>query len=236
MSLLNRLIKLPCKVKLHSQAMADSGGSWIAIHGAFRNRQGFLGSPERAEIESIEGVGSGISWIQGEGLLKMLSGCRPISIVGETDVSQRNVRFREMVVDLHRLGSRGLRFRHGLPRGNHMEKRQIGVGVSQSGISQRISWILVESLAEVFNGFLKAVCAPFVPVIASLQVKPIRFGVFGVAFRQSLFLIAGQLQLQLLRNFSGKITLEKKNVLRLAVVLATPELRAGCNIHQFGPD
>src|SRR5262249_23955036 len=236
MSLLNRLVKLPCKVKLHRQAMADSGGSRSAIQGAFRNRQSFLGLPERAEIKSIEGVGSGISWIQGEGLLKMLSGGRPISIVSEADVSQRNVSFREMVVDLQRLDSRGLRFRHCQARRNHMEKRQVGVSVSQTCVSQRISWVLVESLPETFNGFLQTFWVPFVPVVASLQVKPIRFGVFGVAFRQSLLLIAGQLQLQLLRNFPGKITLEKKNVLRLAVVLATPELRAGRNIHQFDPD
>src|SRR5262249_3376197 len=95
-SLLNCLVKLPCKVKLHRQAMADSGGSRIAIQGPFRTRQGFLRFPERAQIKSIEGVGSGISWIQGEGLLKMLSRRRPISIVGEADVSQRNVSFREV--------------------------------------------------------------------------------------------------------------------------------------------
>src|SRR6267378_2999533 len=141
-----------------------------------------------------------------------------------------------MVVDFQSLGGRDLRFRHGLPRGNHMEKWQVGVGVSQSGMSQRISWVFVESLAEIFNGFLQTFCAPFVPVIASLQVKPIRFGVFGVASRQSLFLIAGQLRLQPVRNFSGEVTLEKKNILRLAVVLATPELRARRNIYQFRPD
>src|SRR5262252_2713707 len=156
----------------------------------------------------------------------MLSGGRPISIVDEADVSQRNVSFREMVVDLQRLDCRGLRFRHGRARRNHLEKRQVGVGVSQTSVSQRISWVLVESLPEIFNCFLQIFWVPFVPVVASLQVKPIRLSVFGVAFRQSLLHIAGQLKLQLLRNFPGKITLEKKNVLRLAVVLATPELRA----------
>src|SRR5204863_9421718 len=97
----------------------------------------------------------------------MLSGGRPISIVGEADVSQRNMRFREMVVDLQRLGSRGLRFRHGHARRNHMEKRQVWVGVSQTSVSQRISWVLVESLPEIFDGFLQIFWAPFVPGVAS---------------------------------------------------------------------
>src|ERR1041385_2242677 len=143
----------------------------------------------------------------------MLSGRRPISIVDKADVSQRNVSFREMVVDLQRLRSRGLRFRHGHARRNHMEKRQVWVGVSQTSVSQRISWVPVESLPEIFNGFLQIFWVPFVPVVASLQIKPICFGVFGVAFRQSLLLIAGQLKLQLLRNFPGNITLEKKDVI-----------------------
>jgi hypothetical protein len=83
----------------------------------------------------------------------------------------------------------------------------MGIGVSQACVSQRISWVFVESLPEIFNGFLQAPWAPFVPVIASLQIKPICFGVLRVAFRQSLLLIAGQLQSEFVRNFSGKIVL-----------------------------
>src|SRR5262245_66157734 len=106
----------------------------------------------------------------------MLSGGRPISIVSEADVSQRNVSFREMVVDLQRLGSRGLRFRHGHARRNHMEKREVGVGVSQTCVSQRISWVVVEGLQEKFNGFLQTLWVQYVPVVTSLKVQHNRFG------------------------------------------------------------
>src|SRR5215475_7993034 len=137
-------------------------------------------------------MSSGITWIQGEGSLKMLSGRRPISFVGKADISQRNLSFRQVAVDLQRLGSYGLRFWHGHARRNHMEKRQVRVGVSQTCVSQRISWVLGESLPETFNGFLQTFWVPFVPMKASLQVKPIRFSIFGIAFRKPLLLIAGQ--------------------------------------------
>src|SRR5215470_1977627 len=108
---------------------------------------------------------------------------------------------RKVLVYLQALRSGGLRFWHGLPGRHDTEKRQIGVGVSQACVWQRITWVFLESLAEILSRFLKVFRVPFIPVVASHQVEAIRAGVLGVALRQALLVISGQLQPQLLSNF-----------------------------------
>src|SRR6202166_1914261 len=183
MALLNSAVELPCEVKQHCQAMACRGGSRIEIQGALRHSQGFMRPPARAEIKRIKNVCSGISRIQRQGLIKMLSRSPPIPIVSKADVSQGDVSFCEMVIDLQCLLSYSLGPGHDVPGGNHIEKGEVDVGVGQTRVGQRIGRVFVDSLLEIFSCFLWSFLAAFVPVKAYFKERLIRLTIPRLALR-----------------------------------------------------
>src|SRR5258706_8581435 len=115
---------------------------------------------------------------------KLFFGARPIPIQTEFDESQRGMGFSQRLVNLQCLDCRSLRLRDHFPwawcvvTGGSKQ----GVCVCQSGVSQCISRIQFNRLAEMFDGFSESGRRPLVQVVASFEIRMESLGVFRVAF------------------------------------------------------
>ena len=71
-------------------------------------------------------------------------------------------------------------------------------------------------------------------MVAALQIELVRLGVFGVAPRRELLLLAAQPRPELVENLAGDVFLHGEQIGLRAVVLVAPELRARVDVHQLG--
>src|SRR2546425_1652401 len=94
--------------------------------------------------------------------------------------------------------------------------------------------VQIDRLFEVRDGYL--IIASIAPEEAALQVKLIGFRVIGLALRESLLLIAGQLQAQPVRDLLRDLALELKHVAQLPVVLSAPKPPVVLHIDKLSTD
>jgi hypothetical protein len=109
-------------------------------------------------------------------------------------VAQRGVRLGERLINLEGHCRCRFRLREAFLRGQGFAHNEQGVGVRQAGVSRGVAGVEVNRLPEVLHTLFEPLGVALVPVIAPLQVCVIGLYVFGVTFRQTPLLLAGQPQ------------------------------------------
>src|SRR5882672_9468718 len=96
------------------------------------------------------------------------------------------------------------------------------VAISQSGIGQRVVWILNNRFLKEFSCLLKAFVSALVPMIASFQIGFIRFAAIRVGFSEMSLIGAGQFQTKSLGNVAGDVLLHCLDVRRFPLISCAP--------------
>ena len=107
------------------------------------------------------------------------------------------------------------------------------IGISQTGIGQRIARILVDRLAEVLLSLFDTVLSEPRPVVPTFEIKLIGIGVVGVVFAQPSLLFAGHVHLQLGDHLPGDFHLERLQVGGGAVVALIPDCSVVADVDQL---
>src|SRR6266496_1006808 len=150
--------------------------------------------------------------------------------------SQGRVRLRQGIVHLERLQSGGLRLRKSLSRGKPGIIEENGVAVRRARIGQRVSRVFLDRLLKVPDPLLDVLPGPLVPVVATLEIQGVGFGVFGIAFCQPLLLLPGQALPKLPGDVPGNLFLHGEDVRESLVVLLPPKVRILASVHQLRTD
>src|SRR6202034_403922 len=101
-------------------------------------------------------------------------GSGPIPTMAEHK-AQGGVGLSRMWIDLHPLASGRVTFRKRVGRGFEPVPRKSAVAVGQPGICRGVGWIAVNGLLKIMLRFLHTVgCSP-VPVVATFQIRLVRF-------------------------------------------------------------
>src|SRR6266542_1210409 len=113
---------------------------------------------------------------------------------------------------------------------------EVVVTIPQCGLGQSVLRIFSDGLLVVFDSFLHAVYGQLVEIVATLQIKLIRLGVFSVTSGQLLFLCIRQLQAQLLCNLVSDRFLYRDSVFMFSNVLCAPDMGVVARIGQLNTD
>ena len=158
-------------------------------------------------------------------------GLFPLPIMKPQHGRQWRVGFREIWVEFQR------RHRCSFGGGERRFRRSIAVpsqehiGISQAGKGQSIFRISFNCLLKVVDRLVKSLLGPLIPVMTTLQVQPVSFGILSMTFTQPLLFGAGQLQPQFPGYLVGNLVLHLKNFAGLAIILGSPKLTASDCIH-----
>ena len=113
---------------------------------------------------------------------------------------------------------------------------EVIVTIAQCCISQGVVRIVTDSLLVVFDSFLHALDRKLVKVVATLEIKLISLGAFGVPSGQSFLIFTGQLQAQLVSDLAGDCFLHREKIRRVSNVLRAPNVGVVTRIDQFSAD
>ena len=107
------------------------------------------------------------------------------------------------------------------------------IRVRHSGVGQRIAGIFFDGLLKIFQTFLHAFVGSLVPIVASLQIKPISLRILGIALGDCPLFFPVQLNAQVRRDGFGNVFLDALDVRQLLGILFAPDLRLAVHIHQL---
>src|SRR6185503_18013861 len=142
-------------------------------------------------------MGSGVFWIQLDCPSILVLGPLPVPIRNRFDGSERRVRFRQTLVIFECQRYRAFRQSVAFFGRQKSVIASQGVAIRQSGIRQRIVWILDNRFLKKVSRLFEALISALVPMIASLQISLVRGAAFGVALGQLGLIRSGQLYAQL---------------------------------------
>ena len=156
----------------------------------------------------------------------------PIPVEPQLDVPEGHVRFAQRGIELHRSHGRGLRFRDRFDP----ERPEKQVGVGETRIRHGVLGVFGDRLLQVFDRFLVAVDRSLIPVVASLQIELIRFGIFGLPPHRPFLFLARYADPKRLENLGRDFLLHCENIGHRPVVLPAPQLRAVRHVDQIRLD
>src|SRR5271169_6667969 len=98
---------------------------------------------------------------------------------------------------------------------------------------QRVAWISLYGLLEANNAPLQLYLGAARQVEAAHQISLICLSVLRVCFRESTFLIDGQMQSQFFRNVSRNLILHVEHIAQIAIIDNVPNLCSFLYIDEF---
>src|SRR5579864_6785656 len=110
------------------------------------------------------------------------------------------------------------------------------ISFSEPRIGERVGWVEFDSLTEILNGFGEPFLGSLSPIELALQIQMIGLYIVGITPGEEVLLFGSQLQSQLLRDFSGNVLFDGKNVVLASAVLRCPQLPPILDFHQLGAD
>src|SRR6185369_15989865 len=107
---------------------------------------------------------------------------------------------------------------------NHSPGRAESEVTAYPGVTERVSWICLDSPLKKISALLEFFRRGFPPVITTFQIELIRLNIVCVALQNGVFFFAQQLDLQSVDYCQGNFVLYFEDVFHLSIVTLRPQL------------
>ncbi len=167
-------------------------------------------------------VGGCVGRAEFEAALELRLSRFPLPIVKPQYGRQRRVGLGEIGVEPQGSQCRGLSLGERLVGREITVPPQEHVGIGDTGVGKAVAGVFPNCLLKVLDRLVEPFFGPTVPVMTTLQIKPVGLGILGVMSGESLLFCPRQLQPQFFRYLVGNFVLDHKDVARLAIILRAP--------------
>ena len=227
------------------RVVEDEPGSGVAFEGEriertpeFDLANGFVESAHPSEKDRKRPMAVGVVRAEAEGLSISALGRRPIVIEDEAVPGQRGVRLRNRGIELH--GAPRGRSRGGkrLPRREKVVggAREPLVSDRDAGVREGVIRLLRDRLLEVVEGLARVGSSGLRHVKLALQVRIVGPRIDDLPTREAAALLLGQPHPDLPGDRAGHLSLERQDVLDVALEGVGPEVAILRRVDQLRGD
>src|ERR1700678_4696867 len=172
-----RLVILPDIVKRNAQIVFLLGSERVKLLCAPQLREGLIQPPVTAEINAVDLMSPGVAWVERDGPLQFFLGDGWRRSSSSSDGCDRDVGFRQCLVEFECFLSGSPCFRQGLRLRRNTNLPPFEVCIRQPSPSFRKPGVLLNGLLKVSEALLEALAGPLVHLVPTSQIGYLRLRV-----------------------------------------------------------